>query len=183
MTLAKALANGVPIGAMLTREDIASVLVAGTHGSTFGGTPFITSVALATLTTILDGKLWERAARRGRHLLDAARTNQATDPACRYVLGGTYPARRARGAPGRPRDRPGDARIGPRRRAQPVAVGRRDHGSRLFPLDDHRARSARLGPRDQRPVGSRAPVPGAGRLLHLVGARRRLRHCADRVDR
>ena len=57
MTLAKALANGVPIGAMLTREDIASVLIAGTHGSTFGGTPFVTSVALATMTTILDDKL------------------------------------------------------------------------------------------------------------------------------
>ena len=38
MTLAKALANGVPIGAMLCREDVASVLTAGTHGSTFGGT-------------------------------------------------------------------------------------------------------------------------------------------------
>ena len=57
MTLAKALANGVPIGAMLAREEIASVLTAGTHGSTFAGTPFVTSVALATLTTILDGKL------------------------------------------------------------------------------------------------------------------------------
>ena len=87
MTLAKALANGVPIGAMLTRDDIASVLVAGTHGSTFGGTPFITSVALATLTTILDDKLWERAAQMGRYLMDGLRAIQASNPAVRAVRG------------------------------------------------------------------------------------------------
>src|SRR5262249_43418059 len=46
MTLAKGLANGVPIGATLAREEVASVLTAGTHGSTFGGTPFVSSVAL-----------------------------------------------------------------------------------------------------------------------------------------
>jgi acetylornithine aminotransferase/acetylornithine/N-succinyldiaminopimelate aminotransferase len=73
MTLAKALANGVPIGAMLCREEVASVLTAGSHGSTFGGTPFVTSVALATLTTIIGEKLPERAARLGRELMDALR--------------------------------------------------------------------------------------------------------------
>src|SRR5437667_5893764 len=87
MTLAKALANGVPIGAMLTREEIASVLVAGPHGSTFGGTRFVTSVALATLTTILDGKLWERATRMGRYLMDGLRAIQATNPTIRIVRG------------------------------------------------------------------------------------------------
>jgi predicted acetylornithine/succinylornithine family transaminase len=87
MTLAKALANGVPIGAMLTREDIASVLIAGTHGSTFGGTPFVTSVALATMTTILDGKLWEQAAQRGRYLMDGLRAIQASNPKVQLVRG------------------------------------------------------------------------------------------------
>src|SRR5258705_1144502 len=87
MTLAKALANGVPIGAMLTREEIASVLVAGTHGSTFGGAPLVTSVATATLTTILDGKLWERAAKMGRYLMDGLRAMQASNPAIRAVRG------------------------------------------------------------------------------------------------
>ncbi len=87
MTLAKALANGVPIGAMLTREDIASVLIAGTHGSTFGGTPFVTSVALATMTTILDGKLWEQAAQRGRYLMDGLRAIQASNPKVQVVRG------------------------------------------------------------------------------------------------
>jgi len=70
MTLAKALANGVPIGAMLTREEIASVFTAGTHGSTFGGTPFVASVALATLTTMIDEKIPERAAQMGGYLME-----------------------------------------------------------------------------------------------------------------
>ena len=73
MTLAKALANGVPIGAMLTREEVARALGQGTHGSTFGGTPFVTSVALATLQTVLGEKIPERAARMGRRLMDGLR--------------------------------------------------------------------------------------------------------------
>ncbi len=73
MTLAKALANGVPIGAMLAREQVARALGPGTHGSTFGGTPFVTSVALATLQTVIDEKIPERAARMGRRLTGGLR--------------------------------------------------------------------------------------------------------------
>jgi predicted acetylornithine/succinylornithine family transaminase len=73
MTLAKALANGVPIGATLAREEVARTLGPGSHGSTFGGTPFVASVALATLTTILDEKIPDRAARMGRYLTDGLR--------------------------------------------------------------------------------------------------------------
>jgi acetylornithine/N-succinyldiaminopimelate aminotransferase len=87
MTLAKALANGVPIGAMLCREDVGSVLTGGTHGSTFGGTPFVTSVALATLMTILGDKIPERAAQRGRELMDGLRGLQKTLPVIRDVRG------------------------------------------------------------------------------------------------
>src|SRR5213594_1932699 len=87
MTLAKALANGVPIGAMLTREDIAAVFTAGTHGSTFGGTPFVASVALATLTTIIDEKIPDRAARTGRYLMERLRAIQAANPTVRVVRG------------------------------------------------------------------------------------------------
>jgi predicted acetylornithine/succinylornithine family transaminase len=87
MTLAKALANGVPIGAMLTRAEIASVLTAGTHGSTFGGTPFVTSVALATLTAVLEEKIPDRAAKMGRHLMDGLRAVARRHPAVRDVRG------------------------------------------------------------------------------------------------
>src|SRR5204862_826824 len=76
MTVAKALANGVPIGAMLCRAEVAAALTPGTHGTTFGGTPFVTSVALATLTTVLGDKIAERAAARGRQLMDGLRALQ-----------------------------------------------------------------------------------------------------------
>jgi acetylornithine aminotransferase len=88
MTLAKALANGVPIGAMLCRDEAASVLTAGSHGSTFGGTPFVTSVALATLTTMIGEKLPERAARHGRELMDGLRAMQS--PLVKEVRGRGY---------------------------------------------------------------------------------------------
>ncbi|HMH49888.1 MAG TPA: acetylornithine transaminase [Candidatus Acidoferrum sp.] len=87
MTLAKALANGVPIGATLIREDVAAVLGPGSHGSTFGGTPFVASVALATFTTILDEKLAERAARMGRYLMDGLRTLAGKHSIVREVRG------------------------------------------------------------------------------------------------
>jgi predicted acetylornithine/succinylornithine family transaminase len=87
MTLAKALANGVPIGAMLARSEIASVLTAGTHGSTFGGTPFVTSVALATLTAMLEEKIPDRAARMGQHLMDGLREVARRHPVVRDVRG------------------------------------------------------------------------------------------------
>jgi acetylornithine/N-succinyldiaminopimelate aminotransferase len=87
MTLAKALANGVPIGATLAREDIARVLGPGSHGSTFGGTPFVASVALATLTTVLDEKIPERAARMGRRVMDGLRALAAKHATIREVRG------------------------------------------------------------------------------------------------
>ncbi|MBW2622879.1 MAG: aspartate aminotransferase family protein [Deltaproteobacteria bacterium] len=53
MTLAKALANGLPIGAALAREEVAEAFGPGTHASTFGGTPLVTSAALTVLETML----------------------------------------------------------------------------------------------------------------------------------
>ena len=52
MTLAKALANGVPIGAMLATEAAASGFEVGSHGSTFGGTPLATAAALEVVRLI-----------------------------------------------------------------------------------------------------------------------------------
>jgi acetylornithine/N-succinyldiaminopimelate aminotransferase len=53
MTLAKALANGLPIGAMLTRADIAAAFTPGTHASTFGGNPVAAAAGVAVLKTML----------------------------------------------------------------------------------------------------------------------------------
>ncbi|MBI2152569.1 MAG: acetylornithine transaminase [Candidatus Rokubacteria bacterium] len=87
MTLAKALANGIPIGAMVARDPVARALTAGSHASTFGGTPFVASVALATLTTLLEEKLPERAARMGRHLTAGLLALKAKHPVIREVRG------------------------------------------------------------------------------------------------
>ena len=60
MTVAKALGNGLPIGAMLTSGNLASALVPGTHASTFGGNPVACAAAVATLEVMLaDGFLDE----------------------------------------------------------------------------------------------------------------------------
>ncbi len=53
MTLAKAIGNGLPLGAMLTTEQIASSLTPGTHASTFGGNPVSCAAGIAVLTTML----------------------------------------------------------------------------------------------------------------------------------
>src|SRR5438034_4532979 len=87
MTVAKALANGVPIGAMLAREEVARALGPGTHGSTSGRTPFVRSVALATLTTVLGDKIAERAAARGRQLMDGLRALQGRMEVIKDVRG------------------------------------------------------------------------------------------------
>jgi acetylornithine/succinyldiaminopimelate/putrescine aminotransferase len=68
MTLAKALGNGIPIGAMLTRSEIGASLVPGTHASTFGGNPLAAACACAVLDTLtLDGVL-EEAGKGAEHL-------------------------------------------------------------------------------------------------------------------
>lgn len=64
-TLAKALGNGVPIGACMARGKAAEVLTAGTHGSTFGGNPLACSAALAVLSTLDNDNLIELAAQKG----------------------------------------------------------------------------------------------------------------------
>jgi acetylornithine/N-succinyldiaminopimelate aminotransferase len=54
MTLAKALGNGLPIGAMLSTEELSQAFGPGSHASTFGGTPLVTAVSLAVLKSILE---------------------------------------------------------------------------------------------------------------------------------
>jgi len=60
LTSAKALGCGLPIGAMLTKEHIATHLTLGSHGSTSGGNPFVTRVAHAAHTEISQPTLLER---------------------------------------------------------------------------------------------------------------------------
>ena len=75
VTLAKALGNGVPIGACLAHGKAAEVLTAGNHGSTFGGNLLACSAALAVLDTLQQDNLIEQAGRRG-HAIHAAFTQK-----------------------------------------------------------------------------------------------------------
>lgn len=79
-TLAKALGNGVPIGACLARGAAASLLTAGTHGSTFGGNPLACAAALAVLQTIREENLATRAAQLGSALVEGLRAKLVDNP-------------------------------------------------------------------------------------------------------
>ena len=70
MTLAKGLANGVPVGACLARGAAADIFQPGNHGSTFGGNPLSASAALAVLHTLERDGLVERAGQLGNNLLE-----------------------------------------------------------------------------------------------------------------
>jgi predicted acetylornithine/succinylornithine family transaminase len=69
ITLAKALGNGFPIGALLAKEKIAAAFVPGSHGSTFGGNPLACAAALATLETILDEGILDNCRKVGEYFL------------------------------------------------------------------------------------------------------------------
>src|SRR3954470_23491075 len=68
VTLAKGLAGGVPIGAMLANEEVARGFEPGTHASTFGGNPFATAAALYVQRAIDELGLLERCSEMGGHL-------------------------------------------------------------------------------------------------------------------
>ena len=70
MTLAKALAGGPPIGALLTTEGLAASLGPGTHGSTFGGNPLVCAAALAAMQTINEKILLDNCRAMGAYLTE-----------------------------------------------------------------------------------------------------------------
>ncbi len=70
MTLAKGLGGGIPIGAVLTKEEIAQAFAPKTHASTFGGNPVACASAVATLETILeDGYLLDYCGRISKYFI------------------------------------------------------------------------------------------------------------------
>jgi acetylornithine aminotransferase len=72
-SLAKALGNGVPIGACLARGVAASQLTAGKHGSTFGGNPLACRAALTVLKVVREQSLCARAAELGGRIAQGLR--------------------------------------------------------------------------------------------------------------
>ena len=70
-TLAKALGNGVPIGACMAHGKAAEILTAGNHGSTFGGNPLACSAALAVIDTLRSTDLIAGAEHKGQAICNA----------------------------------------------------------------------------------------------------------------
>lgn len=68
MTVAKGLANGVPIGALLAKKEIADIFTPGTHASTFGGNPLASASGIATLKTLLETDVLKNCVKMGCYL-------------------------------------------------------------------------------------------------------------------
>ena len=68
MTLAKALGNGVPIGACLAHGEAADLFGPGSHGSTFGGNPLACAAGLAVMDALEGEQLWQRSDELGARL-------------------------------------------------------------------------------------------------------------------
>ncbi|NKN34028.1 aspartate aminotransferase family protein [Marichromatium bheemlicum] len=87
VTLAKGLANGVPIGACLARGEAATVFGPGSHGSTFGGNPLAARAGRAVLETLRDQDLCTHAEEIGSWLISAFRDAFAEVPGVVEVRG------------------------------------------------------------------------------------------------
>ena len=87
ITTAKGLGNGMPIGACIARGAAAEVLVAGTHGSTFGGNFLACAAANAVLDELTEGGVTERAAELGERMVAAFRSRLAGNNRVREIRG------------------------------------------------------------------------------------------------
>lgn len=87
MTLAKALANGVPIGAVLAKGDYGATFVPGDHGTTFGGNPLATSAGLAVMEELLNTDILSQVDEKGRYLKEKLESLAEKYPVCKEVRG------------------------------------------------------------------------------------------------
>jgi acetylornithine aminotransferase len=88
VTLAKGLAGGIPIGAMVTLGGCGTLLGPGTHGTTFGGNPVAAAAALAVIETIEREGLLDNAVKVGELLRDGLADPRVTEVRGRGMLVG-----------------------------------------------------------------------------------------------
>lgn len=69
ITTAKGLGGGVPIGAFLAKEEVASAFHPGDHGTTFGGNPLATRAGLVVLDELLNNGVLDHAAKMGEYMM------------------------------------------------------------------------------------------------------------------
>jgi len=87
ITLAKGLASGFPMGAMLGKAFLRDAFTAGTHGSTFGGTPIACAAGIATLETMEKDGIPARARKLGEQGLERLKSKLAGHPGLVDVRG------------------------------------------------------------------------------------------------
>jgi predicted acetylornithine/succinylornithine family transaminase len=87
MTLAKGLAGGVPIGAILAKERVAATFQPGDHGSTFGGNPLATAAGYAVLKYVIDHDIPAQVKAKGERLMARLRGLEDRHPVIREVRG------------------------------------------------------------------------------------------------
>ena len=87
MTLAKALANGLPMGAMLATDEVAKAFTPGSHATTFGGGPLVASAALATLKVISEPAFLEKVRETGAYFVSRLEELKSRFPFVRQVRG------------------------------------------------------------------------------------------------
>jgi acetylornithine/N-succinyldiaminopimelate aminotransferase len=77
MTLAKALGNGAPIGAMVASQEVGQSLTIGSHASTYGANPLCVAAAIATFETIEQENLLERVGQMSTYIVEKVKALQA----------------------------------------------------------------------------------------------------------
>ncbi len=87
VTMAKGLANGVPIGACIVREPHAGLFKSGSHGSTFGGNPLSCGAGVVTVKEIMQHKFYENAAKQGEKIIAALSKTLAGNKHVKAVRG------------------------------------------------------------------------------------------------
>jgi len=87
LTLAKSLAGGVPIGALLIKKGIADSFKPGDHASTFGGNPLATAAGVAALTTILEERMLENCQKMGDYFISELEEIKGKFPFVKEVRG------------------------------------------------------------------------------------------------
>lgn len=84
---AKALGNGFPIGAVITKKEVAEALEHGEHGTTYGGNPLASSASYATLSVMQEENIPEQAAEKGNYFMDRLRSVARERDAIKEVRG------------------------------------------------------------------------------------------------
>ena len=155
MVLAKPLANGLPIGAILATEAVAEHIQPGDHGSTFAGGPLICAVALAVLRRLADTAMLEHVSDVGKYLREIPGSAWCRQP--------SHPRR------SRPRTDAGNTARRQRRGCQerrpggrPAAGSRRRRRDTLRSAVDRYARAGGRGDRDLEACFGGVGVTGDG---------------------